>query len=271
MRREGSIVNCREIAELAPLYLSGEMDAPRAAAMDAHLQTCPACLEEMRLQAHFDARLREIVLSEELDEATVSRLVRERIAADSGVPARAGLLSRIPRRWVAAAIGAAAVLLLVGLGYRGLLGPRVARVYADAAQDHRREIIEQEPRRWLADPAQIAALAEQQGISGTAVLALAPDGYHLGRGRLCWLDGRIFLHLVYSNGAQEISLFLRQREAAPLLGPAGEEVYGKPLHTSGLGNEHVAAFETSRLTAVVVTDQSAEAALRFARLASAAL
>lgn len=264
-------MDCKEIVELAPLYLSGEIDAPRAAAMDTHLQMCPACLQELKRQAYYDARLRETVLSEEIDDTAVARRVGEGMAGDSGAEPREGLLWGMHRRWLAAAIGAAAALLLMGLGYRGLLGPRVARVYADAAQDHQREIVEQQPRQWLVEPARIAALAEQQGISGTAVLALAPDGYHLGRARLCWLDGHIFLHLVYSNGAQEISLFLWQRDVALLPGGAGDTANGRPRQRSDLGNEHVASFETGRLMAVVVTNESADAALRFARLASAAL
>ena len=34
-------MDCREVAELAPQYLTGEIDAARAAAMDAHLQSDP--------------------------------------------------------------------------------------------------------------------------------------------------------------------------------------------------------------------------------------
>ena len=169
-------------------------------------------------------------------------------------------------------MGTAAAFVLLGVGYYFMLGTRVARVYADAAADHRMEVVEQQPRpAWLDDPAQIVALVQQHGISRTEVPSFDSDGYHLARGRMCGLDNRAFLHLVYSNGTQEFSVYLRPRDAERLPGAVRETVSGKKLRTCDLGSEHIASFETPGVTALVVAEGSGDAALHFARVAAAAL
>jgi anti-sigma factor RsiW len=268
MSRNGNIMNCSEIAELTPLYLSLELDRDRAAAFDAHLKSCPSCMRELERQARLDAELREVVAGEPVDTASVDRRVRERIAAESE---GSSWLAPLHRRWVIVAIGAAAALLIVAVGYRGLLGSRVAPVYAAAALDHRREVVQNEPRHWKVDPSAVAALAESQGIPVSAPAALSSGAYRLERAKLCFLDGRIFLHLVYSDGTQEFSVYLRQRGAESLPGRTRETDNGRVLHTSDSGSEHVASFQTDGLTVMVVTDQSADTALHFARFAAATL
>lgn len=264
-------MTCGEIVRLAPRYITGELDARQAVEFDAHLKTCPACIRELERQARLDARLREVVLAEEVNAARVDHRVRELLAAEPGgesVPKpRPG-----SRLWAAAAVGvAAAALILALMGYRMLAGAHVARVYADAAWDHRLEVVQQQPRAWLTDPAQIAALAEQQGIAPSAIQALTSGGHHLNRAKLCFLEHRVFLHLVFSDGRQEFSVFLRRRDENNLPGPVREIANGKPLCTSDLQDEHVASLETAQLVALVVSDQSSDAALNFARFASAVL
>lgn len=261
-------MTCKEAAELAPLYLSAELDRPRAAHVDAHLKSCPDCMREFERQAQMDARLREEVLAEPLDATNFERRVRERLAGEAGMNA-----GPVPmrRRWALAAAVAAAVLLITGLGYRILLGSHVPRVYADAAFDHKLEVTDHGPRKWLTDPAQIAALAERRGIAGSAPSALSTNGYQLERGKLCFLDGRVFLHLVYSSGSGEFSVYLRQRGNESLPGRIHETENGRSLRELNPGSAHVASFQTDNLTVVVVTDQPGQAALQMARFAASAL
>ena len=261
---------CTEVSRLAPLYITGELDATRAAELDAHLKSCPTCMRELERQSRLDVRLREVLLNDEVSAALVDHRVRELIAAEAegrDVPE----LGRRPRRWLTAALSAAAVLLLAAVGYREFLGSRVAKVYADAARDHRLEVVQHQPRPWLTDPAAIAALAEERGIPASAVTALSSGGYHLDRGKLCFLDGHVVLHLVFSDGAREFSVFMRQRDAKPMPGPVREIAGGKPLCTSDVDQEYVASLETSSLFAVVVDDRSSAEALNFARFASSVL
>jgi hypothetical protein len=198
-------------------------------------------------QAGFDARLREAVLAEEVDTDSVNRRIRQKI--------------RGPRRIMAGA-GIAAAVLIALLGYVVWSNARVSRLYADAAVDHRREVIDNQPRAWVTDPAAIAGLALRQGLPASTPAHIAMAGYRLERGKLCRLAGLVYLHLVYSNDSGEVSVFLGQ--------PAGEPV-PKPVRSADRGEEHLASVKTDLLAAVVVTDQSGEAARQFAGLAASML
>lgn len=264
-------MDCSEVEKLAPLYLSGELDRERAGAIDAHLRFCACCMGEIESQAKLDARMREIIAGEHVDATAVERWIRARISNEplnkiASIPARpAG------RRWVGAAMGIAAVLLLAAIGYVGLSSPHVARVYADAAKDHQREVVEEEPRRWLSDRASIAALAQGQGIAASAPFAISSGPYHLERARLCFLDGRIYLHAVYTDGAHDFSVYFRVRGSEPLPGSAREIDNGRIVHTSTLGTEEVASLQTKDLTVLTVSDRYSGDALQVARLAATAL
>jgi len=278
-------MNCREINELLPLHSCGELDPARAVDFAAHLCECPKCGDLVRRQEYYDARLREIVFSD--DESTggdaaadrVNQKVRLEIASSRvtsfpsiSSPASSSFTSSGARRLAAAVMGIAALLVFAMLGYHGLFSTHVARVYADAAQDHQLEVVEQQPRPWLTDPEKIALLGTRVGVPESAVLTLAPPNYHLVRGKICLLDGYAFLHLVFSDGtpsdgtpsggAHEFSLYLRPRGVGQLPRASqhvAQATDGTTIGECGVGSDHVAAFETPRLTVLLVTDQSAEA------------
>ena len=109
-------MNCSDITEIAPLYISAELDSQGAAEFDAHLKSCPACMAELEAQARLDERFREALLTEKVDVSRVNRRIRELIAAESSGPIAAPLLPQ-PRRWMAASMGIAAAFLLLAAGY----------------------------------------------------------------------------------------------------------------------------------------------------------
>ncbi len=236
-------MNCQELTELSPLYLSGELDRARAAAFAAHLDACPDCARAVE----FDTRLRQAVLAEPLDRKIDTEACDLRIR---GAIARQQRLRRIRM-----AAGLAATVLLGALLYRA--ATHATPVYAAAAQDHRREVADHERRNWVAQPDQMSALASRLGISES--LPAAIDGYRLEHAKLCRLNGRIFLHAVYSDGSREFSLFLREPDS-----------HASPVRITSSGGEQVAAFETAHVTALIVADRSSDAA-EFARFAAAAL
>ncbi len=249
-------MNCQEIDELAPLYLSGELDSTQAAEFAAHLESCASCAAEVGQQRELDAQLREGVMgeggtAEKIDAAELSVRIHESV----------GDARRIQRgKWIAVASVAAILLVTIG-GYR-LFSSRDAALCVDAADDHRTEVVEHQRRTWLTDPSAIDRLAARRGLESVTLAALAPAGYHLDRGKLCRLDGRVFLHLVYSDGSHEFSFFLRDRPA--------EDHAPAIAATLNLdqGAEHVAAVENARFTALVVTDESHEAAREIANFAA---
>jgi anti-sigma factor RsiW len=231
-------MNCTDIIELSPQYLSGELDERRVAEFAVHLKACPGCAQQVEL----DTRLRDAILAEDIDTAALDRRVRRSI--------RAGSIH--VHWWVAAATVAAIVVIAL------LWTPQTARVCADAERDHRMEVIDHQRRTWLSDRSSIETLVEGQGLS-SPVGSLAPAGYQLDRGKLCRLGGRVFVHLVYTDGTREFSVFLRKLDGEPVLGPAR------------VTREHVAFFQTRNLTAMVVGDPSDEGVLRFARHAATVL
>jgi len=262
------MMDCNRVAELAPLYLSGELDRERAAAVDGHLRSCLPCMHELESQARLDTRMREAIAGEPVDTTAVELWIRARMATDSHGKVTA--ISRRPsrRRWLVAAMSAAAVLLLMAVGYRVLMGPHLGRVYADAALDHQREVVEHEPRRWLSDRAAISALAEGQGISAAAPFAISSGPYRLERARLCFLAGRVFFHAVYTDGTREFSVYFRVRGNDFLPGSPREMDNGLLVHSSIVGGEQVASFQTKTLTVVAVSDRYSGDALHAARLAA---
>jgi anti-sigma factor RsiW len=247
MRGQGGLMNCDDVVGLSPLYLAGQLDRSRALEIRKHLERCATCASLIADQAGFDARLREAVLAEDLDTDSVNRRIRQKISGSRRILAGAGI---------------AAAVLVALLGYAVWSNARVSRLYADAAVDHRREVIDHQPRTWVTDRAAIAFLAQRQGLPASTPARVAFAGYRLERGKLCRLAGLVYLHLVYSNGSSEVSVFLRQ--------PAGEPI-PKPIRSADRGEEHLASVKTDSVAAVVVTDQSGEAARQFAGLTASVL
>jgi len=115
-------LNCSDIAELAALHFSGELDPPHATAFAAHLEACPSCARQIRQQADLDARLYEALVREEIDATALGRSVRERIAREPrglryGRLARGGF-------WQPAA---ALLLVITAAGYRSVIAARAGR------------------------------------------------------------------------------------------------------------------------------------------------
>jgi anti-sigma factor RsiW len=236
-------MNCADIEEFAPLYLSGELEEGRRAQFVAHLAQCRGCAVEMEQQAALDARLREAAATELPDAAAVERSVRGRIL--------------VRRVWRFAAVAAVVVLAAI-LAYRAFRPEPVSRLYADAALDHRLEVMEHQPRRWRSDPAEIEKLAARYKLPDVA--ALAPAGYRLEHAKMCGIDGKPALHLVYTNGSREFSVYVRGRTAGD-----------GALRAVKVGTEHLAAFQTDRVEAVIATDGSSGECLQFARFAERVL
>jgi anti-sigma factor RsiW len=237
-------MNCAEIPELAPLYVAGEL-AARTAAFADHLRRCPACRQELAEQSAFDERLRSAILSEPVDTSAVEQRIRDIIHAPQDTP----------HRWKFAAAAIAAVLVLAAVGYFELRSSRSSPVAIAAAADHRMEIIDHQPRPWLTDGTAIEALAAKQGLPASAVSALTSAGYRLVQGKLCYLDGHWFLHLVYANPLGSASVYLRRVDAFA----------SSDIHVGTMATEHVAEFQHGRFSTLVVTTQPREAARRLAQ------
>lgn len=203
-----------------------------------------------------DQRLRGSILSEEIDTSRVAHAVRDHI----GVPRR-----HVPG-WAVAAAGLIAMLGAGALSYRAFLKEQAPPpVCAAAVEDHQREIVDGDPREWLTDLSAIQSLGQKRGVPASAFAALGTTGYRLERGRLCFLTGQIFLHLVYSKDGSQYSVYLRSRNSPLDNGPR----FAGSVQETSVGSEHSAYFQTNQLTAVFVGRQAGVAS--FARSGAAAL
>jgi anti-sigma factor RsiW len=234
-------MNCKEIGELAPLYLSGELEEDRKVQFQTHLAECRSCAQQMEQQAAMDARLRKALCAGLPDAGTLERSVSRQIAVE-----RSG-------RWMLVGV-AAALLIAAALGYRAL---RPERLYRDAALDHRLEVVEHQPRHWRTDRAEIDKLAARYQLHDVA--ALAPAGYRLEHAKMCGLEGQPALHLVYTNGVQEISLFVRSRTG----GDSG-------ISSTGVGDLYLASFQNDQIQ-IIATGGGSGDCLRFVRFAASVL
>jgi anti-sigma factor RsiW len=100
-----------------------------------------------------------------------------------------------PARWLAAA----AVVVLAVTG-----GRQTPRIFSDAARDHHAEVVDKAARRWKTSDADVDVLFARFGRSAQRQLL----GYRLLRAKFCGLAGKRVLHLVYSDGRAEYSVYL---------------------------------------------------------------
>lgn len=261
-------MTCPEIAELSTLYLSGELDLPCAREFENHVGVCPVCGRELEQQTMLDDALRAAMLSSEIDTSGIDDKVRQQIAFPQAPSAPPNRFRALKVRWLATA-GVAASLALAFLAYRIPFRTQIATVYADAARHHGHLA---DHKQWISAQASLTQLAQQGRMGASVLMSMAPAGYRLEHGKLCRLDGRPFLRLVYTKGANQVSVFLRSwDDPEPSQGIARETVNNRVLYTVDIGLEHLSFFQSGELTAMVVREQSSETALSVASSIARAL
>ena len=253
-------MKCSQAEYLSPLYYSGELESQVIADLELHLKQCPDCAREFELQKRADEMLRESVLGETVNAAAVQERVREKLWPSPPT------WKVFARRSLASAIGIAAlaVATFVIWNTAATRSNKVPTVYADAAQDHYDEVVRQFPRGWLRSPAQIDAFVQEHTGDAEVIAALAPEGYHVDRVRLCELDLSNYVHLVYRDGESEISFFIRRQDGEKLAGKPTRKVRGTTIYSETVSALYVAGFQSPRYTILVVSGQSRERSLHFA-------
>lgn len=246
-------MNCSDILELAPLWFTRELDRNRAHEFSQHLAVCGACRQELAEQAAFDELLRTAAQRDAVDSTAVVQHVRGAMQAQPRA-------AQIRKRWILAAAGIAALLIFGIAGYQSAFSlPNPA--WASAAFDHRLEIVQRQPREWFSDAAVLRKIAAQQKLPAGVVSAFMPAGYHLARGKLCFVNGQLYLHLVYENQAGAFSLYLRRIDTKQ----------ESQVRSGVFGREAVAGFQRHELAAMIVSNDSRDTTVDLARSAAAVL
>lgn len=159
-------MNCDELAELAPAYAAGALDAEERSAVEAHLAGCPWAARDRALIADYHALL--LLAYDEPDPSSpLPAGMQERILAAGRAQALAHGGGRRRRRWRWPA-AAAAVVLVVVVGTLGVLlardEPRALHyVYrSDAGAELR---VEGDEGRGLATVTMAGFAPQEQGLA----------------------------------------------------------------------------------------------------------
>jgi len=237
-------MNCSEVRELAPLYLSGELEGMGKEPFDSHLGGCPDCARALDECAWLDARLRIAIDSRVPDTAGIDARIMKKIEAGNG------------KRWRYAA--AAIIVMGTVLSYSFSPGAPLSRPYLEALRDHRAEVVQHQPRRWRSGIEDIGSVAARFNLSGAQLASLAPSGYRLEHAKICGIAGEPALHLVYTDGSRETSVFIRRN---------GARVQWD-VRRSADDREYVDGLRTERYSAVIITTGSRRDCLPFERSVS---
>ncbi len=259
-------MDCRDVERVSPLYWTNELDTQSLLEFEVHLKSCAPCAYEMQQQRHFDTLLRDAVLQDATETAGLQGRIRRLLSRESVLP---GFFARPGARLATAA---ALLLVLVGswVAYRSLSPSAAARtLFADAADDHSDEVIRKLPRRWVYRPSEIADLVQRRIGDERLVTSLAPAGYHIDRATVCNLLDRNYVHLVYTDGQNEVTIFVRRNDGEAMTGSPVARVDGKAIYAGSEANIQVSGFLASGLTVLVVDDLPRKETITLAEQAAA--
>ena len=245
-------MECREFEALEPAYLnleaSSELADDEKRRLEAHLLECSACSRAYQMRVALDDILRDAVVHREINEDRVISEVRNRIASERPAKRRPWMPAWAPA-------SAMAVLLLLAGAYF-LERPAPADLFTDAVADHYQEVTQHSPVEWTQDPIVMRKLLQDWVGDPAIAESLTPAGFHLSRIRICELMNRNYLHLVYADGGQELSVFLRRRDGESLSGQGMQALHDNAgasvVYMARQGQIEVAGFQTPVVTVLFV-------------------
>ena len=256
-------MRCNEFDELVSLYLSDELDAAHRREFAQHVAGCSTCASLLDRQVRTDDLLRSSLATLPVPTAAVRSRVSARIHA---VPWWRQIFES--RRFQFAFASTLLVIATISfLRFRS--DPRAVYLFETAAADHVECVVQRmEKAGWVTDVSAAEELAIQIVGDARPVQALAPADYTLVKARPCRLEGKakIWLHLIYSRGAREISFFVRSRRISPA--STGQLALTAKLSSQRAGDLEVVGFERGAYGIIFVADVSRNEALRFAGAAA---
>jgi anti-sigma factor RsiW len=256
-------MRCNEFDDLASLYLSEELDRARRREFDQHVAGCSTCASLLERQMRADDLLRLSLATLPVPTGAVRSRVSARIRA---VPWWRQIFQT--RRFQFALASALLVIAIISfLGSRS--DPRALYLFETAAADHLECVVQNiEKTGWLTDVGATEQLAIQIVGDARPVRGLAPAGYTLVKARPCHLEGKakIWLHLIYSRGASEVSFFVRSSRISPE--STGQLALTANLSSRRVGDLEVVGFQRGAYGIIFVADVSRHEALRLAGAAA---
>jgi anti-sigma factor RsiW len=222
-------MNCEEAQQLLPAYGDGELDLPRALALEQHIESCAACTAALRSQRALRQAVRSVPYYRAPD--TLRARLRAQLPLPAETPATAAAVpqARTRRDWSRWAMPIAAGLALaVGLNVM-LVGQRAQ----DALRD---ELIAGHVRSLQVQHLSDVASSDQHTVKpwfngkldyAPPVRDLAQQDFPLLGGRLDYIAHRQVAALIYGSRKHFINLYIWP--GAGELAPASQSSEGYNL------------------------------------------
>jgi len=256
-------MKCNDLQNLMPLFISGELDGQNSADFERHIETCAACQTEMNLQKNYDNLLRQAFAEEALETAALRERVRQQIRAAEKPRAS---WWKIPQMRFGFAAAALLIVLCAAIFYF-VAKQNQPTIYAGVARDHTEDVIEQMPKNGWRDGELPASIYAREQLGDAVVSTIAPEGFRLVRTRLCNPAGEPFVHLIFDNGAKQISFYVR-KNGNTLPGNPVEVFNNRAFYAERFDNLEVAGFQSAQYTVLVVAPLTRAETLSFAQNAA---
>ncbi len=212
-----STLSCNEAMELLPTYGDGELDLPRAVALEKHLETCAGCKAALATQRALSDGVRKLPYHR-APASLRARLSPQLPVTVETSPARVQLRRRSWAPWAAAL--AASLALSVGIN-----------VFWSGQQAQTRledELIAGHVRSLMPGHLQDVASSDHHTVKpwftgkldySPPVKDLSAQGFALTGGRLDYINQRSVAALAYRHGPHTINLFICPAKNGKILAP----------------------------------------------------
>jgi len=202
--KERSTMQCEDVQFVAPLYISGELDGQGLADVERHIAGCASCRLLLHQQQESDTRIREAILAGDLDCSDLRMRILSKIRTEQR--------STSPRTrrhsYWRLAVAASAVLL-------AFAGVYVARSesfsYVAACYDHTEETASSSHTEWKTKATGLDVYVAGRVGSVSFLKSLPVAGYQLSKAKECLVGNRLYVHLVYDNGTDQMSMYVTPR------------------------------------------------------------
>ncbi len=205
-------MTCDVSGSVLHAYLDGELDAPRAAEFEQHLEGCTGCTRDLEAQESLRSSIQRAQLYEAAPLDLENKIRRQLTAVAYPRPAR-----KFPAlQWLAAA---AALILVAGITWKVLpKRPRESALSASAGEIVDSHIRSLQPGH-LTDVTSTDQHTVKPWFDGKIPFAppvkdFAEEGFPLIGGRLDVLEGQTVAALVYGRRKHFISVYVWPERAA---------------------------------------------------------
>jgi len=220
-------MTCTEACELLPVYGDGELDLPRAVALEKHLESCASCKAALSAQRAFSKAVRSAPYHRAPDSLR-ARLRQQLPSVAEPSPTRVQTRRRSLAPWA----GALAASFALAIGFNVFWSAQRAQTQLED------ELISGHVRSLMVGHLQDVVSSDHHTVKpwftgkldfSPPVTDLTAQNFPLTGGRLDYIDQRNVAALAYRHGAHTINLFIWPDASAKKTAPSLEARRGYNL------------------------------------------